>query len=64
MMFEKSWQSGEASGDWKKENIALIFKKGRNKGGLQELLNSHSHLCASENHETDHSRSTDKAHGR
>ncbi|KFV93299.1 RNA-directed DNA polymerase from mobile element jockey, partial [Fulmarus glacialis] len=29
MIFEKSWQSGEAPGDWKKGNIALIFKKGR-----------------------------------
>ncbi|KFP38230.1 hypothetical protein N324_00447, partial [Chlamydotis macqueenii] len=27
--FEKSWQSGEVSGDWKKGNIALIFKKVR-----------------------------------
>jgi len=27
MIFEKSWQSGEITGDWKKGNIALIFKK-------------------------------------
>ncbi|KAK4827178.1 LOW QUALITY PROTEIN: hypothetical protein QYF61_015140, partial [Mycteria americana] len=27
MIFEKSWQSGEAPGDWKKGNIAPIFKK-------------------------------------
>ena len=27
MLFEKSWQSGEVSGDWKKGNIALVFKK-------------------------------------
>ncbi|KFQ67348.1 RNA-directed DNA polymerase from mobile element jockey, partial [Phaethon lepturus] len=26
--FEKSWQSGEVPGDWKKGNIAHIFKKG------------------------------------
>ena len=30
-IFEKSWLSGGASGDWKKENIPLILKKGRKK---------------------------------
>ncbi|KFP17925.1 RNA-directed DNA polymerase from mobile element jockey, partial [Egretta garzetta] len=29
MIFEKSWQSGELPGDWKKGNIVPIFKKGR-----------------------------------
>ncbi|KFP19065.1 hypothetical protein Z169_03908, partial [Egretta garzetta] len=29
MIFEKSWQSGEALGDWKKGSIAPIFKKDR-----------------------------------
>jgi len=29
MIFEKSWQSGEVPGDWKKGNILSIFKKGR-----------------------------------
>ncbi|KFZ54875.1 hypothetical protein N321_05496, partial [Antrostomus carolinensis] len=29
MISEKSWQSGEVPGDWKKGNIAPIFKKGR-----------------------------------
>ena len=29
MIFEKSWQSGEVPGDWKKGNIVTIFKKGR-----------------------------------
>ncbi|KFP61174.1 hypothetical protein N322_09962, partial [Cariama cristata] len=29
MIFEKSLQSGEVPGDWKKGNIALFFKKGR-----------------------------------
>ena len=31
IIFEKSWLSGEAPGDWKKENIPLILKKGRKK---------------------------------
>jgi len=31
MIFEKSWQSGEAPGDWKKGNIAPIFQKSRKK---------------------------------
>jgi len=29
MMFERSWQSGEVTGDWKKGNFEPIFKKGR-----------------------------------
>jgi len=29
MIFERSWQSGEAPGDWSKGNIVPIFKKGR-----------------------------------
>ncbi|KFP54138.1 hypothetical protein N323_04066, partial [Cathartes aura] len=29
MIFEKSWQSSEVPGDWKKGSIAPIFKKGR-----------------------------------
>lgn len=27
IIFEKSWQSGEVSGDWRKDNITSIFKK-------------------------------------
>jgi len=29
IIFKRSWQSGEVPGDWKKENIVPIFKKGR-----------------------------------
>jgi len=29
MIFEKSWQSGEVPEDWRKGNIAPIFKKDR-----------------------------------
>jgi len=29
MTFERSWHSGEVPGDWKKGNIADIFKMGR-----------------------------------
>jgi len=29
VIFDKSWQSGEFPGDWKKGNIVPIFKKGR-----------------------------------
>jgi len=32
IIFERSWQSGEVSGDWKKRNIVPIFKKGRKEG--------------------------------
>ncbi|KFQ61527.1 hypothetical protein N334_12886, partial [Pelecanus crispus] len=33
MIFEKSWQSGEVPADWKKGNVASIFKKGRKDPG-------------------------------
>jgi len=29
IIFDRSWQSGEVSGDWKKGNIAPIFKERR-----------------------------------
>ncbi|KFV56031.1 hypothetical protein N341_02395, partial [Tyto alba] len=39
MIFEKSWQSGEVPSNWKKGNIAPIFKKGREEdsGNCQPL---------------------------
>jgi len=29
MIFDRSWQSGEVPGDWKKGSIVSIFKNGR-----------------------------------
>ncbi|KFO81907.1 hypothetical protein N303_10193, partial [Cuculus canorus] len=39
VIFEKPWQSGEVSGDWKKGNIVPIFKKVRkdNPGNCQPV---------------------------
>jgi len=39
MIFEKSWQSGEVPDDWKKGNIALIFRKStkENPGNYQPV---------------------------
>ena len=31
MIFEKSWQSGEVPGSWKKGNIVRTFKKNRSR---------------------------------
>ena len=44
IIFEKSWQTGEVPGDWKKGNIAPIFKKARkhNPGNYQRVS---SPLC-------------------
>jgi len=44
IIFERSWQSGAVPGDWKKGNIALIFKKCRKRTlGTTDL--SASPLC-------------------
>jgi len=39
IIFERSWQSGEALSDWKKGNIVHIFEQGGNKdpGNYQPL---------------------------
>jgi len=41
MMLEKTWQSGEVPGDWKKGNIVPIFKRvGRRTLGTNDLAAS------------------------
>ena len=61
LIFERSGQSGEVPSDWKKGNIAPIFKKGRNEDpGNYQLL---SHLCAWADHETEPPTGYVKAHG-
>ncbi|KAK4818093.1 LOW QUALITY PROTEIN: hypothetical protein QYF61_005670, partial [Mycteria americana] len=59
MIFEKSWQSGEVPGDWKKGNIVPIFKKGRkdNPGKYRPVS------LTWEDHGTDPPRNYAKAHG-
>lgn len=39
LIFERSWQSGEGSGDWKKVNVTSVFRKGE-----KEEQASQSHL--------------------
>lgn len=33
LIFERTWQSGEGSGDWKKVNVTPVFKKGEGGSG-------------------------------
>jgi len=45
VIFERSWQSSEVPGDWKKGNIAPIFKKYRKEdlGNYQLIIESWNH---------------------
>jgi len=45
IIFEKSWQSGEVPGDWKRGNRILIFLKREEKKNWSLKSNSVSSLC-------------------
>jgi len=57
MTFQKSWQSGEFSGDWRKGNITPIFKKGKKDDLCQP------HRCVRRDHGINPPGSYAKAHG-
>ena len=45
MILQKSWQSDEDLGDWRKENIVSIFKKGRKEDPGNYQLVSLASMC-------------------
>lgn len=51
MIFKKSWQLDEVSGDWKKGQHHTHFKEGK-KEQPRKLLTCQSHICAEEDHGT------------
>ena len=61
IMFEKLWLSGEVPGDWKKGNIAPLYKKRRKK---TQGTTGEPHFCAWEDHGADPPRSYVKVHTR
>ena len=63
IIFEKLWQSGEATTDWKRGNITPIFKKGK-KGRSGKLQATQSHVYAWQDHGADPPGNCTRAHGK